>query len=78
MKKTFRKQQDESQIIWKNVEHDAGFNPNKLTKYYGVVKVGDKSFITEYEARFRSEAKTILEEDARMVGGKLDFFGIYK
>jgi hypothetical protein len=67
-----------TQIQWKNTQFEPPFDSNKLTKYYGLIKVGDKLFHTEYQAKFRSEAKSILEEDARMMGGVLDYFGTYK
>jgi hypothetical protein len=76
MKKTFRKQQEESQIVWRNTNHDTSFNPIK--KFYGVIKVGDKLLLTEYESKFRSEVVAIFNEEARLLGGKLDVIGVYK
>ena len=76
MKNTFKNQREDSQIEWKNVEHDAQFNPIK--KFYGIINVGDKLFLTEYESKFRSETKAIFEEEARIMGGKLDVIGVYK
>jgi hypothetical protein len=76
MKKTFRKQQEESQIVWKNVPHEAPFNPFK--KWYGIIKVGDKSYVTEYESKFRSEVQAVFEEECRLSGGKLEVIGVYK
>jgi hypothetical protein len=76
MRKTFKKQQEESQIVWKNTNHDASFNPIK--KFYGVIKVGESLYLTEHESKFRSETKVIFEEEARLMGGKLDVIGVYK
>jgi hypothetical protein len=84
MKKFFNKKKNNqqfdmgTQIQWGNMSYSEPFDPNKLTKYYGLIKVGDKLFHTEYAAKFRSEAKAILEEDARVMGGVLDTFGVYK
>ena len=78
MRKTFKKQQDESQIIWKNTTNEPAFNPHKLTKYYATIQVGNASFLTEYEAKTRSEARTIFEEEARLSGGKLEVISTYK
>jgi hypothetical protein len=78
MKKTFRKQQEESQIIWKNASYDAGFNPNKLTKYYAVINIGGKSFVTDYEAKYRREAEVIFNEEARLSGGFVEVIRAYK
>lgn len=76
MKKTFRKQQEETQIIWKNIPHEASFNPVK--KWYGIIKIGDKSFVTEYESKFRSEVTAVFEEEARLSGGQLTTIGVFK
>jgi hypothetical protein len=82
MKKPYQKKQQGSspfgtQTVFSNT-FEAPFNANKLTKYYGIVKVGEKSFIAEYEAKFRSEAIAVLEEEARLSGGKLETLGVYK
>jgi hypothetical protein len=66
----------ETQIQWRNIEHDAAFNPIK--KFYGVIKVGEKLFLTEHESKFRSETKAIFEEEARLMSGKLEVIGVYK
>ena len=76
MKKNFKKQQQETQIVWKNTTHEAEFSPVK--KYYGIIEVGDKSFITEYESKFRSEVMAIFNEEARLASGKLTHIGVYK
>jgi hypothetical protein len=84
MKKFFGKKKSNqqfdmgTQIQWKNTQFEPPFDANKLTKYYGLIKVGDKLFHTEYAAKFRSEALAILTEDARIMGGTLDTFGVYK
>lgn len=78
MKKTFRKQQEETQIVWKNMSHEPAFNPNKLIKYYATIKVGEKSFLTEYEAKQRSEAVAIFNEEARIAGGRVELVRTYK
>lgn len=84
MKKFFGKKKNNqqfdlgNQIEWKNLSYDAPFDANKLTKYYGVIKVGDKLYHTTYNAKFRSEAFAILTEDARLMGGTLDTIGVYK
>jgi hypothetical protein len=76
MKKTFRKQQEESQKVWKNVPMEAKFNPIK--NWYGIIKVGEKSFITEYQSKFRSEVQAIFEEESRLMGGQLTTMGVFK
>jgi hypothetical protein len=81
-KKPFKKKQQGitglgSQTVFSNT-YDAPFNPNKLVKYYGIIEVGSTSYVTEYEGRFRSEAKAVLEENARLAGGKLTVIGVYK
>jgi hypothetical protein len=82
IKKPFKKKQQGitglgSQTIFSNT-YEAPFNPQKLTKFYGIIEVGSKSYVSEYEGRFRSEAKAALEEDARMMGGTLTTFSVYK
>jgi hypothetical protein len=76
MRKQFKKQKEESQIEWKNTTHDAQFSPMK--KWYGVIKVGDKNFITEYESKFRSEVTALFQEEARLSGGTLTTVGVFK
>lgn len=78
MRKQFKKQQEESQIIWKNVQHEVSFNPNKLTHYYGIIKVGDTNYITEYDGKFRSEAEAIFIEESHLSGGTLTTIGTFK
>jgi hypothetical protein len=63
-------------IKWRNVPHEAEFNPNKL--WYGVIKIGDKNYTVEYESQFRSEVQAIFEEESRLCGGKLEYIGTYK
>jgi hypothetical protein len=46
-----------NKIEWKNVPHEAEFNPNKL--WYGIIKIGDKNYTVEYESKFRSEVQAI-------------------
>lgn len=81
-KKPYQKRQQGSnplgsQTIFSNV-YDAPFNPQKTTKYYAVIKQGDNSFITEYEARFRSEAVVVFNEEARLSGGHVEVVSVYK
>jgi hypothetical protein len=76
MKKQFKKQQEETQIQWKNIPHEASFNPVK--RFYGIIKIGEKSFVTEYEGKYRSEVQAVLEEEARLSGGKLESIGVFK
>jgi hypothetical protein len=76
MKKPYKKNQDfMKQTVFSNV-HEGQFNPWK--KYYGIIKVGDKSLVAEYTAKFRSEAVAVLEEEARLSGGKLEIVGVFK
>lgn len=78
MKKPFKKQQDQfKQTVFSNT-HEAQFNPNKLTKYYGVIEIGSTSFIITVDAKFRSEALAILEEESRLLSGKLTTIGVFK
>jgi hypothetical protein len=76
MRKQFKKQQEETQIQWRNVPQENVFNP--LKRWYGIIKVGDKSFITEYESKFRSEVTAIFTEEARLAGGQLTTISVYK
>lgn len=76
LKKPYKKQQVETQIEWKHVPHEAKFNP--LKRWYGVITVGDKNFITEYESKFRSEVIALFEEEARLAKGQLTAVGVYK
>jgi hypothetical protein len=78
MRKTFKKQQEESQIIWKSVTNEPAFNPNKLTKYYAVINIGNKSYVTDYEAKFRREAEVIFNEEARLASGYVEVIRAYK
>lgn len=76
MKKQFNKRKEETQILWRNTTHESEFSPMK--KWYGVIKVGDKNFVAEYESKFRSEAVAIFDEEARLSGGSLTTVGVYK
>jgi hypothetical protein len=81
-KKPFKKKQQGitglgTRTVFNNF-HDAPFNPQKLTKFYGIIEAGSTSFVSEYEGKFRSEAKAVLEENARLAGGKLTVIGVYK
>jgi flavodoxin len=79
MKKTYQKKQTEAwkQTVFSNT-FDAPFNPNKLIKFYAVIKQGDKSFVTEYAAKQRSEAVAIFNEEARLFGGQVEVIGVFK
>lgn len=57
--------------------YEAPFQPNKLTKYYGIIKVGEKSYISTYEAKLRLEAQSILAEEARVIQGELAYLGVF-
>jgi GMP synthase-like glutamine amidotransferase len=78
LKKTFRKQQEESQIVWRNQTNEPAFNPNRLTKYYAVINIGGKSFVTDYEAKYRREAEVIFNEEASLAGGYVEVVRAYK
>jgi hypothetical protein len=67
---------EEHQIIWKNVTHEAAFNPLKL--WYGIITIGNKNFKVEYESKFRSEVEAIFQEEARLAKGELTYLGVYK
>lgn len=74
----YRKQKKQDafvQTVFSN-EVEKRFNPYK--KFYALIKIGENLFYEEYEGKFRSEAKTILEEEALMNGGKVDTFGVLK
>jgi GMP synthase-like glutamine amidotransferase len=71
-----REQQLGKQLVWKNTTPEKRFEHFK--KYYGVISVGDKMFVTEYESKFRSAAEAIFTEEAHLMGGKLDTLGVYK
>jgi hypothetical protein len=77
-KNTFRKQQEESQKVWRNMNNEPKFNPNKLTKYYAIIKIGDHSYVTDYEAKYRMEAEVIFNEEARLSGGFVEVIRAYK
>lgn len=51
---------------------------NPIKKYYGLIKVGEKLYIDEYEGKFRSEALAVFNETARLMGGTLDTFSVKK
>jgi hypothetical protein len=70
---TFKK---EEQIQWKNASHEAEFSPLKL--WYGIIDIGNKSFVVEYESKFRSEVEAIFAEEARLAKGHLTYLGVYK
>lgn len=82
MKKQFKKQSQQTdqlgnRIEWKNVPHQAEFNPT--TNWYGIIDF-DKapSQIVEYTCRVRSEAVAVFEEEARLSGGKLGVVSAFK
>lgn len=76
MRKQFRSQREETQIEFKNIPHDAAFNPWK--KYFSVIQIGDKSYLAEYTAKFRSEAVAVFNEEARLSGGHVTTVGVFK
>jgi hypothetical protein len=78
MRKTFKKQQEETQKVWKSMSNEPAFNPNRLTKYYAVINIGGKSFVTDYEAKYRREAEVIFNEEARLSGGLVEVVRAYK
>jgi hypothetical protein len=65
-----------NKIEWKNVPHEADFDPYKI--WYGIIKVGEKSYKVEYQSKFRSEVQAIFQEEARLSHGKLEYIGTYK
>jgi hypothetical protein len=69
MKKTFRKQQDETQIVWRNIPHEAAFNPYR--KYYALIEIDGGEQVFDYIGKYRSEALIHFEEQARINQGKL-------
>jgi hypothetical protein len=69
MKKTFKKQKEETQIEWRNTTHDPQFNHFK--KYYAFAQIEGKQVVLDYVGKFRSEALAALDEIARINGGKL-------
>ena len=75
-KKTNNSFRKEDQIKWKNTTHESRFNQFK--NYYGIIKIGNQSFVEVYEGKFRSEAKAALEEIARMNHGTLEVFSVLK
>jgi hypothetical protein len=79
MKKPYQKKQKDAWVrtVFNNF-HEPAFQPNKLTKYYAVIKVKDSSYLTEYSARFRSEAVAVFEEESRLSGGQVEVIGVYK
>ncbi|MED3562414.1 hypothetical protein [Bacillus xiapuensis] len=82
MKKPFKKKQQGitglgTRTVFNNF-HEAPFNPNKLTKWYGVISEGGKNFKYEYECKFRSEAVAFFEEKARLSSGTLATISAYK
>lgn len=82
-KKPYHKKQSQQDstfgnpIQWKNIPHEAPFNPER--KFYGIVDF-DKapSLIIEYTCRVRSEAVRLFEEEAHLMGGKLGVISAYK
>jgi hypothetical protein len=69
MKKTYRKQPEETQIQWKNTEHEAKFNP--FRKYYTFLEIDGVEVVLDYIGKFRSEALAYFEEQARINQGRL-------
>lgn len=82
IKKSYKKSQQGikglgTQTVFNNL-HEAPFNSNKLTKFYGIIEVGGKLIPYNYDGKYRTEARIYFEEIARMIGGKLDTFSVYK
>lgn len=69
MKKTFKRPQEESQLIWKNMSHEGLFNP--FRKYYTFVEIDGVEIVLDYIGKFRSEAVAYFEEQARINHGRL-------
>jgi hypothetical protein len=69
MKKQFKRQQEETQIQWKSTNHDAPFNPYR--KYYTLIEIDGGEQVFDYIGKFRSEALTHFEEQARINHGRL-------
>ena len=55
---------------FKNIPVGKVFNPTK--KWFGTIQTSNGSWLVQYEGKFRSEAVAIFQEEARLVGGKLD------
>jgi hypothetical protein len=62
-------QQEESQIVFKNTQHDANFNPYR--KYYILMEVEGIEKVYDYVGKFRVEALAYFEEKARMEHGRI-------
>jgi hypothetical protein len=69
MRKVFKKQQEESQIQWKNVTNEVKFNP--FRKYYAFIQIDGAEVVFDYIGKYRTEALTYFEEQARIHQGKL-------
>jgi hypothetical protein len=69
MRKQYKKQKEETQIIWKNMSHEAPFNP--FRKYYAYAEIDGVQVVLDYVGKFLSEAIAALKEDARLNGGRL-------
>ena len=76
MRKYNKNHQEETQIIWRTTSPEKKFNPIK--RYYGVIKQGERSLITEYETKLRSDAKNVFENEAKLIGGTLEYIGVFK
>jgi len=64
-----------TQTVFSNTA-EVKFNPVK--KYYGIVLVDGKEKLYLHEGKFRSEAVAVLDEEARLDGGKLLSVGVIR
>lgn len=63
--------------VFKNVGVEGKFDPIKT--WFGTIQTENGSFLTTYQTHTRSEAVSIFEQEAKVMGGKLDtFVGAFK
>jgi hypothetical protein len=55
---TFYKKKKQDQMVQTVFANEVEKKFNKWKKYYGIIKIGNQSFVEVYEGKFRSEAKT--------------------
>lgn len=61
------------QTVFSNV-HEGVFNP--VRKFYGLIDVGDKTFISHYDTKFRSHATDVFNQEAKELNGELSYVGV--
>lgn len=63
--------------VFKNVPVEGKFDPVKT--FYGTISTENGSFLTTYQTHTRSEAVSVFEREAKVIGGTLDrFVGAFK